>query len=254
MSIDDTLKERGDSYGEFSSQGMYTQALKEIFRDEDSSWDSMEDDMKEALDMIASKIARLLNGDPYHIDSWHDIQGYARLVEARLIKEENHENIDTAIEDMVKDFDRRSGLTASEIANKNFEPSQRSIENSPKKGDRVRVTKGLHTGLGTVIEDSIAPWIAMDEPTGDRYCNDGRDGWVTGHMTCEPLENLELIITPKRILDNAFRNVSSLPDATVTPKFFPDPFPTNPCAEVGMEAAHGGYSETLQTEWPEGKL
>ena len=38
----------------------------------------------EALDMICHKIARIINGDPNHLDSWQDIAGYARLVAERL--------------------------------------------------------------------------------------------------------------------------------------------------------------------------
>lgn len=34
---------------------------------------------KEALEMIMHKVARLLNGDPRHIDAWSDIVGYATL-------------------------------------------------------------------------------------------------------------------------------------------------------------------------------
>jgi len=34
--------------------------------------------------MIAHKIGRILNGDPDYQDSWHDIIGYARLVERQL--------------------------------------------------------------------------------------------------------------------------------------------------------------------------
>jgi len=34
--------------------------------------------------MIFSKIARILNGDPNHLDSWTDIAGYATLVADRL--------------------------------------------------------------------------------------------------------------------------------------------------------------------------
>ena len=34
--------------------------------------------------MILSKISRLVTGDPAHKDSWHDIQGYAKLAEDRL--------------------------------------------------------------------------------------------------------------------------------------------------------------------------
>jgi hypothetical protein len=38
----------------------------------------------EALDMIFSKIARIVIGDPNHTDSWIDIAGYAKLVADRL--------------------------------------------------------------------------------------------------------------------------------------------------------------------------
>jgi len=34
--------------------------------------------------MILHKIARIVNGDPDYTDSWHDIAGYAKLVEDRL--------------------------------------------------------------------------------------------------------------------------------------------------------------------------
>ena len=37
--------------------------------------------------MIFHKIGRIVNGDPNYADSWHDIAGYAKLVEDRLNKE-----------------------------------------------------------------------------------------------------------------------------------------------------------------------
>jgi hypothetical protein len=40
---------------------------------------------KESLEMIASKIARIVCGDSNHHDSWHDIGGYAKLVADRLL-------------------------------------------------------------------------------------------------------------------------------------------------------------------------
>lgn len=43
-----------------------------------------EDDQVEALEMIAHKIGRIINGDPNYADSWHDIAGYAKLVADRL--------------------------------------------------------------------------------------------------------------------------------------------------------------------------
>lgn len=34
--------------------------------------------------MIQHKIARILNGGKSHVDNWHDIAGYATLVENEL--------------------------------------------------------------------------------------------------------------------------------------------------------------------------
>jgi hypothetical protein len=48
------------------------------------NWGDLTDDKREALEMIAHKIGRILNGDPEYKDSWHDIIGYARLVEDTL--------------------------------------------------------------------------------------------------------------------------------------------------------------------------
>jgi hypothetical protein len=41
-------------------------------------------DQLQALDMIATKISRIVNGNPNHTDSWTDIAGYATLVADRL--------------------------------------------------------------------------------------------------------------------------------------------------------------------------
>jgi hypothetical protein len=42
--------------------------------------------MQEALELIASKFGRLLSGDPFYPDSWHDVGGYTTLVEQRINK------------------------------------------------------------------------------------------------------------------------------------------------------------------------
>lgn len=81
--IDSTLEERGKQYGEFKEHARISQNLKEVMRREEG-WNRLADDQREALEMIAHKIARLLNGNPDHIDGYHDIAGYARLVEKRL--------------------------------------------------------------------------------------------------------------------------------------------------------------------------
>ena len=86
-SIDATLSERGQRYGEFAGHAGVTQTLKRAMG-QHPGWRKLADDQKEALEMTAHKIGRILNGDPNYIDSWHDISGYVRLVEQRLEKEQ----------------------------------------------------------------------------------------------------------------------------------------------------------------------
>ena len=81
--IEQTLSERGGRYGSFIDQGRIEQALKEAMRDT-PNWKSLAPDQKSALEMIAVKISRILKGDPNYSDSWHDIVGYAKLVDDRL--------------------------------------------------------------------------------------------------------------------------------------------------------------------------
>lgn len=83
MDIDSTLAERGNRYGDFASYARVTQSLKSAMCNS-RNWDALPDDMREALEMVALKIGRILNGDPDYKDSWHDIIGYVRLVEERL--------------------------------------------------------------------------------------------------------------------------------------------------------------------------
>ena len=83
--IDKILEERGSRYGAFSSHARITQEIKQVInlQIKISQYDFMADQV-EALEMIAHKIGRILNGDPDYIDSWDDIAGYAKLVADRL--------------------------------------------------------------------------------------------------------------------------------------------------------------------------
>jgi hypothetical protein len=83
MSVNETLKERGSRYGEFKDHAKLSQKLKEVMIGH-GIWENLDHHQKEALEMIQHKIARILNGDPNYKDNWHDIQGYAKLVEDLL--------------------------------------------------------------------------------------------------------------------------------------------------------------------------
>ena len=78
-----TLSKRGKNYGDFSDNADYAQRIKQAFY-ESKAWHNMPTYMREALDLMASKFGRMLSGDPRYIDNWHDIAGYAALVEQRI--------------------------------------------------------------------------------------------------------------------------------------------------------------------------
>lgn len=81
-SVQETLKERERLYGNIEDLMTLSQEIQGAMRTSKNWWDLMPA-QREALQMIASKLARILNGDPNYKDNWHDIQGYARLAEER---------------------------------------------------------------------------------------------------------------------------------------------------------------------------
>ena len=81
-----TLAERDKRYGGFINNASIAQRLKFVLRSTER-WGGLSYDKREALEMIASKIGRMLSGDPEYVDNWHDIAGYATLVEQRLTQE-----------------------------------------------------------------------------------------------------------------------------------------------------------------------
>jgi hypothetical protein len=82
--LEQTLQERGSRYGTLANNGYIAQELKAVFRRPASNWQTLSPDKREALDVIASKMARILTGDPEYTDNWHDIAGYATLVEKEI--------------------------------------------------------------------------------------------------------------------------------------------------------------------------
>ena len=77
IGIDIALKEQEN--GPFVDQAVASQVIKDLCR-ECGIWGDLTDVQKEALDMIAHKIARILAGNQDNKDHWDDIAGYASLV------------------------------------------------------------------------------------------------------------------------------------------------------------------------------
>ena len=78
-SITTILAERGSRYGDFATHALITQSLKDVMKNT-PNWNILSPSQKEALEMTAHKIGRILNGDPDYDDSWVDIGGYTKLV------------------------------------------------------------------------------------------------------------------------------------------------------------------------------
>jgi hypothetical protein len=83
MTVESTLADRTPKYGDFKEMSRVAQVIKYQIRAA-GRWITMTPSMHEALDMIALKLARIACGDPTVIDSWHDIAGYATLIERQL--------------------------------------------------------------------------------------------------------------------------------------------------------------------------
>lgn len=73
--VEATLAERQNQYGDFSKVAGVSQHLQSLL-----SVGNFSDTQQEAIQMICSKLARLACGDADHVDSWHDIAGYATLI------------------------------------------------------------------------------------------------------------------------------------------------------------------------------
>lgn len=78
--VNDTLKEREKIHGDFQRNSHSMQALKRCCVESDN-WYQLENYQKESIEMICHKLGRILCGNPNHLDHWHDIAGYATLVE-----------------------------------------------------------------------------------------------------------------------------------------------------------------------------
>jgi hypothetical protein len=92
--VNETLNERGARYGDFTDHAELAQEIQRVMQGSRKSgpngevvhpWPKLDSVKRQALTVIADKIARILSGDPNYTDNWHDIQGYAKLAEDRCV-------------------------------------------------------------------------------------------------------------------------------------------------------------------------
>lgn len=72
------LVERNKTHGSFEMNGKISQATKQLWRGT-PGWEMLTDDQREALDVIALKVSRILSGQAKFKDHWLDMGGYSHL-------------------------------------------------------------------------------------------------------------------------------------------------------------------------------
>jgi hypothetical protein len=107
--VQQTLSERGERYGSFEYHAAIAQDLQDVMRNANygKGWNNLAADQRQALTVIADKIARMLNGDPNYRDNWHDIVGYAKLVDDRMACAELDAKAEVLLAQQVKTSARR---------------------------------------------------------------------------------------------------------------------------------------------------
>jgi NTP pyrophosphatase (non-canonical NTP hydrolase) len=129
------LSERARTHGRFSGVAGCTQQLKEIMRG-CPSWGRMSPSQREGAEMVAHKLCRILNGNPDHLDHWHDLGGYSvRVAEeirhATATTETTHQTLRTAIAARQREWDPESRLT----------PAYHALELGGEIGELLNVIK-----------------------------------------------------------------------------------------------------------------
>lgn len=81
--IEEILAARQKTHGDFGTHAAITDSIKYHMHNS-SKWSYLSPTQREALDMTAHKIGRILAGDPNLKDHWDDIAGYTTLVAREL--------------------------------------------------------------------------------------------------------------------------------------------------------------------------
>lgn len=86
------LSDRRKTHGDFFVQAETAQAIKESLKCFEEYYKQLTGRQREALEMIATKMARVISGDCNHVDHWDDIAGYATLVADELRRAKQEQN------------------------------------------------------------------------------------------------------------------------------------------------------------------
>ena len=74
------IEQRAKTHGDFAQTADVAVRLMQVL----NLPHDMTKSQVHALDMISVKLARIVSGDPNHVDHWRDIAGYATIVAETL--------------------------------------------------------------------------------------------------------------------------------------------------------------------------
>ena len=83
MNVEDTLAQRGKVHGDYTESSIVKDEILAAIECT-PNWRKMSPGGREALRMIVEKIGRIMVGDWKFADHWHDIAGYATLMENEI--------------------------------------------------------------------------------------------------------------------------------------------------------------------------
>lgn len=89
MNLDDSLRDDAIVNGEFTDTAAMAQAIKMVFR-RGANWDKLPPEAKETMELSATSLARILNGDPTDARHWNAIAASMRLRAKGLDNIENN--------------------------------------------------------------------------------------------------------------------------------------------------------------------
>jgi len=77
--MSDLLNDRQKTHGDYADTASTAQAIKDEMR-RGKNWKNLDDMQRETLEMVATKIGRILSGNPHEVDHWKDGAGYFQLI------------------------------------------------------------------------------------------------------------------------------------------------------------------------------
>jgi hypothetical protein len=83
MTNEPPIDTRTATHGDYTNSAQVAQHLKLTIRNA-HNWNRLSNDKREALDLIMTKVSRIMSGEPNEPDHWLDIEGYAKLARERV--------------------------------------------------------------------------------------------------------------------------------------------------------------------------